>query len=344
MEVIKVRNVQEALPIALRRLQEVGVDRESRNGPVRVFPTPVTTVYEEPLERVIFWDERDANPFFHFFEALWMLAGRNDVAFLTQFVKRMLSFSDDGKILHGAYGYRWRAHFGGDQLAAIIETLRINPDDRRCVLQMWDPRTDLGRQGKDFPCNTAAFFTRDAEGRLDMTVLNRSNDMVWGAYGANAVHFAFLQEFVAAGIGCPVGRYYQVSNNLHAYKDTLRQVEALADMVGLAEEDARCPYRSGEVGAYPLVQTPLGQWQEDLAVFLQDGPIIGLRDPFFRRVVTPLWMAHRAYKEGSGVERFDTAQEILQQCRATDWRLAGQQWLERRRSNYLRARDDGYNR
>jgi len=52
-----------------------------------------------------------------------------------------------------------------------------------------------------------------------MVVFNRSNDMVWGCYGANAVHFSFLHEFIGRSTGLPLGTYTQVSVNLHAYID-----------------------------------------------------------------------------------------------------------------------------
>ena len=55
----------------------------------------------------------------------------------------MEEYSDDGITLQGAYGFRWREHFGGDQLSVIIERLRNDNTDRRCVLQMWDPLVDL---------------------------------------------------------------------------------------------------------------------------------------------------------------------------------------------------------
>jgi hypothetical protein len=63
---------------------------------------PVMLHYERPTERVLFNKARDANPFFHLYEALWMLAGRNDVAPLAYYVKDMARFSDDGKTFNGA--------------------------------------------------------------------------------------------------------------------------------------------------------------------------------------------------------------------------------------------------
>lgn len=348
MIVITVRNVHEALPEGLRLLRTSGEERASRNGPVLVVPVPVTTRYCRPTERVLFWALRDANPFFHFFEALWMLAGRNDVKFVADLVGRMRTFSDDGVILHGAYGYRWRRHFdvegGGrpgmpDQLKTIIQALRTNPNNRRCVLTMWDPVADLDVISKDIPCNTQAYIWLGSTGCLDMTICCRSNDVIWGAYGANAVHFSFLQEYLAAGVGVPVGSLWQVSNNYHAYLDTFAPVEALADEANDTYRVTRNPYVQNEVAPYPLVSTDLKTWDEDLGVFFESGPITGFRDPFFRQVVTPMWHARQSCKQG--LEGLRTGLEIIEQCKATDWKLAVQQWIKRRIARRERVADDG---
>ena len=105
------RNVSEALYIGLMLLQDKGEWVESRSGHVIEYPSPVMTVYKRPEERVLFYPSRDANPFFHLFEALWMLAGRDDLKFVSRFNKRMKDFSDDGVTLNGAYGYRWKEYF-----------------------------------------------------------------------------------------------------------------------------------------------------------------------------------------------------------------------------------------
>lgn len=351
MKVIKARNVHQALPEALYQLSREARDRESRNGPVVLFPEPVTTVYECPAERVLFWAERDANPFFHLMESLWMLGGRNDVEFVARYVERMRSFSDDGVTFHGAYGHRWRVHFERDQLQSIIAALRANRDDRRQVLAMWDARADLGRDGKDLPCNLLATFQIGTDGRLDMVVSNRSNDMIWGAYGANAVHFSVLQEFVARSVGVPQGRYYQVSANFHAYLETLRKVAPLADRAGDPMTPAhlrwagRDPYADGRVEPYPLMSTDPETWLGDLEMFLDEGPVMGFRDPFFRRVAVPMAEAHRVYKTTKGPGRFDDAIAVLEDCEASDWHLAAVEWIDRRRDaaaeRARRTADDG---
>lgn len=345
MKVIKIRNAHQALPEALYQLARDGVERDSRNGPVRMFPEPVTTVYLRPEERVMFWAERDANPFFHLAESLWMLAGRNDVEYVARYVERMRTYSDDGRTFHGAYGFRWRHQFFDDQLPKIIAALKANPDDRRQVLSMWDADADLGRQGKDLPCNLQAIFQVAPDGRLDMTVTNRSNDLIWGAYGANAVHFSYLHEYVARCVGVPQGIYRQVSANFHAYKDVLEKVAALADyapdpLTGAPTPD---PYAAGAVWAFPLMSVSPEEWHADLEMFMENPDAIGFRDPFFRRVAIPMSRAHAAYKR----KDFDGAMDILRDVAATDWQLAAIEWIERRRAAHearkARAMDDGVN-
>lgn len=335
---LRVRNVNDALPAAIGLLGEHGHERDSRNGPVALFAGPVITTYERPMERVLFNGARDANPFFHLFESLWMLAGRDDVAYVERFVKRMRSFSDDGKSLHGAYGKRWLDWFhpadgasgSADQLMHVIEALREDHNDRRQVISMWDGHVDPARAregGKDVPCNTHIYVWVGVDGRLDMTLCVRSNDIIWGAYGANAVHFSYLQEFLAAGVGVPPGRLYQMSNNLHAYRNT---AEPLIEAGLWDQSNTANPYADDLVAPYPLISTEIARWREDLALFMDVGPTPGLRDPFFRRVAIPMWVAHEAYKETTNPDRFANAREALANCRATDWRRAAEEWLSRR--------------
>lgn len=340
MKVIQTRNVHQALPEALYQLRKDAVPRASRNGPVRVFQEPVTTVYERPCERVLFWPSRDCNPFFHLYESLWMLAGRNDVESLARYVERMRTFSDDGLTFHGAYGFRWREWFGFDQLPRIIAALKADPTDRRQVLSMWDATQDLGRVGKDLPCNLQALFFITDDGALDMSVTNRSNDIVWGAYGANAVHFSYLQEYVAAAIERPVGKYRQVSFNFHGYEATIAQVEDLVDLAPdpVLPSELRwaglCPYTDGVVEPFPLVSTPIENWDGDLQKFIDGGVGDCFADPFFACVAEPMREAHDIYKSGTGEARYTETLAMLDVVVASDWRLASQEWVRRRWAKY----------
>lgn len=319
-------------------LQERGVRRSSRNGDVVAADRPVTTVYEKPWERVLFAAQRDANPFFHLAESIWMLAGRKDTKFVTKFVKRMLTYSDDGKTLHGAYGYRWRKHFESDQLAWAVKRIQKDPNDRRVVIQMWDAFEDMHMAdtgGKDVPCNTQCYVWTDAQFRLCLTVLCRSNDMIWGAHGANAVHFSYLQQYIADAVGMPMGPMYQVSNNYHAY------VEVMDKMKGVETRDL---YLEGAVsGEILMMNTDHTEFDEDAKMMLEENVTLGLRNNWLRRVAVPVLFAHAAYAVIEDDQRFWKAKEIVRNCNASDWRLACLEWLERREAAHNRAKDDGVN-
>lgn len=315
---IRGRNVNDIFPLGLFHLKNSGVERSSRNGPTLEIMSPVSIQYDRPDERVLFSAERDANPFFHLFEALWMLAGRDDVAFFDEYNSQMRKYSDDGERFNAAYGQRLRSHFGYDQIDDVINILRKNPDDRQVVLQIWDV-DDLGKQTLDKACNLT-IVPRIREGYLDWTVYNRSNDFILGALGANAVHMSVIQEFVARMIGVKVGRYWQVSNCLHVYTELTPHWHKCKDL-SLSVED---PYRNYAVKSFPLISDK-ESWMSDLYTFMEQ-PWLGIKyvDPFFNKVAKPMAIAHRAHKEGNNGLNY------VNQIEATDWQLACKQWLERR--------------
>ncbi len=321
---IKVRNVNQAFSDIFWRLKVAGLEPEqTRNGPALVIPEPVITTYTCPIERVLFHGGRDANPIFHLMESIWMLAGRRDVAFLQNFNSKIGQFSDDGKNFNAAYGYRWRKHFGHDQLDEVIKILRRDPSSRQAVIQMWDD-VDLNKKTKDKACNTQVVFDTRG-GRLNMTVFNRSNDIYWGAYGANAVHFSFLQEFVGCAVNLRTGYYRQVSNNLHLYTELYpakKYVESPPDA------DDYDHYSSGNVRPSPIMLN--GEYKTfltDCENFCNDpfNQSVKYKNPFFTHVAQPMAMVSRIRKIHAGDGRGYAAK-----VRAEDWRRAAFEWIDRR--------------
>jgi thymidylate synthase len=363
MKVISVRNVEEAIHKGLQLIYKEGIRETSRAGDVLVMPEPVVTVYEKPQERVLFSPERDANPFFHIFEALFMLAGRQDAKWLDQFIHDFSSrFAEPDGRIHDAYGFRWRKHFdmegGGspylpDQLDTIVKLLRNNPQDRQAVLVMWDPVADLGVPGlKTRPCNTHCYLRvrskvdvkvkpltqAEKDARilkvdlntglvLDITVCCRSNDLWWGAYGANACQFSILQEYLAARIVVGIGTYTQISNNYHLYFD----MDEKAKKVLTAPIDGSYAYN---VETTELVTVPT-EFDVDLERFMYRTassitPYLDkyeYRNCFFHEVAEPLFWANRYWKQK---ERQKALAMLAQMPPRSDWRLAAYNWMQRR--------------
>lgn len=317
---ITAHNINHAFTAGWWALKTSGVEEQSRNGPVLVMPAPVVTTYLNPRERVLFHPERDANPFFHLMESVWMLAGDDRIEWLSQFSSNIKNYAEDDGFMYGAYGYRWRNLFGTDQLAVLIDKLKNNPSDRRAVLAMWRPESDLGQNFRDHPCNTHIYF-RVNQGKLDMTVCNRSNDMLWGAYGANVVHMSFLQEFMAQAIGIPVGVYHQMSNNFHVYTDNPMVKKFLDLPPGVIDH-------YGEVQPYPLLDpTDNETWRmflDDCESFIQGAPIATMKCRFLNRVAGPMRDYYLSRKAGAPD---DTLIKWMPDC---DWKLAAQQWIARR--------------
>lgn len=367
MYIIRERNVQQALPVGIRLLQQSGVRESTRAGDVLRFPSPVTTVLEKPCERVVFHQWRDANPFFHIVEAAWMLAGRDDLKQLTKYVKRMKEFSDDGGVTQpGAYGKRWRDHIvypnivyddvysWSDQLNWAVKRLRANPNDRRVVIQMWDPYVDIkaaNANGNDVPCNLI-ILPWAMDGALHFTIYNRSNDIIWGLYGANAVHFSICLEYLAGRLGLDVGTMTTVSNNFHAYVDRIPEFvdppmpswgDGYTTTLHVEYDDQIVKERVAE--PFPLFYM-IRSWpddfrerviHDDLVTFFDEGAHAALENarwPWLKKVLAPMALAHEDYRR----KDYGQALASMDNVQASDWRLAGKEWIKRRAAHVQQNR------
>jgi len=312
---IKGRNVPQAYKESIWVMKTYGDSGVSRNGPVISIPEPVMLTIQYPWERVLFDPVRDANPFFHVMEFVWMMAGSQNALWISQFNKRMLEYSDEG-ILRGAYGWRWSQH---DQIRSAIRLLRKDPDTRQAVLSMWDPALDgSSAKSSDRPCNTHIYFRAGPTG-LDMTVCNRSNDMIWGMLGANAVHMTMLHELVALASGFKQGVYRVFTNNLHVYPD-------MPNFNSIYRKTFACydPYSYEEVRTTPLLDR-----NETYEMFMSDCRKMvdgdfedGFRTNWVENVAYPMYEAYL------GEHRID----YIRQIDAPDWERACSEWNARRYS------------
>jgi thymidylate synthase len=132
------------------------------------------------------------------------------------------------------------------QIDEIIKYLgdAKNRDSRRAVAITWYPGMDLDYSG---PClQFVQFLIRD--GKLHMTVLFRSNDML-SALGANMYALVSLQQYVAAKLGIPTGEYCHHSVSAHMY--VIRDQHELESMFMKEHDISRNSARQGLIKIRP---------------------------------------------------------------------------------------------
>lgn len=218
---MKFTNASEALP-ALANYVLDGEEMGSRVG--RVYERRhVTFEITKPWQREITLLGRGANIAAQIAETMWVLAGRNDIGWLSHYLPRAAEFSDDGQVWRAGYGPRLRAWHGHDedpnyvfdQLEFVVKDLQAHPQSRRAVISLWDPAQDHV-DSKDIPCNNWLHFM-SRNGKLEMHVVIRSNDLWWGWSGINQFEWSALQEIIAGLLGIGVGSAYYTVGSLHLY-------------------------------------------------------------------------------------------------------------------------------
>ncbi|WP_332663213.1 thymidylate synthase [Aeromicrobium sp.] len=158
-------------------------------------------------------------------ELLWFIAGDTNTRYLRDNgVTIWDEWADDNGDLGPVYGYQWRSWPapGGehiDQLAAVIEQIRTNPDSRRHVVSAWNV-ADLDAMAL-MPCH-AFFQFYVADGKLSCQMYQRSADVFLGV-PFNIASYALLTHMVAQVTGLGVGDFVHTLGDAHLYVNHLDQ-------------------------------------------------------------------------------------------------------------------------
>lgn len=164
-------------------------------------------------------------------EQIWFLMGESDhKVFLNKFTHIWDDFvEEDGKV-YSAYGYRWRHHFGKDQIKGVIDLLIKEPSSRQGVVTAWDPSMDmygLGKKKMNVPCPYT--FTANIMGNmLNLHLIIRSNDMILGC-PHDIAGFALLQRFLASKLEVKVGKLTCSISHAHIYENHFEGAWELLD-------------------------------------------------------------------------------------------------------------------
>lgn len=208
------KNINTALVGLLANIDSDGRSLVSRGLVTREIG-PIQLTLRNPRQRCLIVPRRNNNIFASIAETMWVLAGRNDVAFLENYLPRAVDFSDDGATWRAAYGPRLRDWGGIDQVDEVRKILLADRGSRRAVAAIFDPAKDYV-VSKDIPCNNWLNFTiRD--GVLNCHVAVRSNDVMWGFSGINSFEWSVLLEMIAFWVDAGVGGLTFSVTSAHIY-------------------------------------------------------------------------------------------------------------------------------
>lgn len=117
-------------------------------------------------------------------------------------------------IVNSNYGWQWNRN---EQLELTIQQLSNNPNTRQAWISIFDGK-EKSEYAYDTPCTIAiGFDIKPGSKNLDMTVIMRSNDLIYG-FCNDQYCFSKLQEYVAKRLNRPVGTYTHIAHDLHIYE------------------------------------------------------------------------------------------------------------------------------
>ena len=160
-------------------------------------------------------------------ELLWFLRGESNVGYLhANKVTIWDEWADAAGELGPVYGVQWRRWRGADgaeidQIKAVIEGLKRDPDSRRHVVSAWNvaelPAMALA------PCHVMFQFYV-AEGRLSCQMYQRSADIFLGV-PFNIASYALLTLMVAQVCDLAPGEFVHTLGDAHLYLNHLEQAD-----------------------------------------------------------------------------------------------------------------------
>ncbi|HSE56333.1 MAG TPA: thymidylate synthase [Nocardioidaceae bacterium] len=165
-----------------------------------------------------------------FAELLWFLRGDTNVKWLQdRGVTIWDEWADANGDLGPVYGYQWRSWPAPDgrhvdQIAALVEGLRRDPDSRRHIVSAWNV-ADIPQMALA-PCHALfQFYVAPSEtgpGKLSCQLYQRSADVFLGV-PFNIASYALLTHMVAQVTGLEVGDFVHTLGDAHLYSNHLEQ-------------------------------------------------------------------------------------------------------------------------
>jgi len=158
-------------------------------------------------------------------ELIWFLRGDTNVRWLQERgIKIWDEWADEHGELGPVYGHQWRSWptpdgRSVDQITAVVDSIRTNPDSRRHIVSAWNV-ADIESMALP-PCHTMFQFYV-ADGRLSCQLYQRSADIFLGV-PFNIASYALLTMMVAQVCELEPGDFVHTLGDAHLYVNHLDQ-------------------------------------------------------------------------------------------------------------------------
>ncbi len=160
-------------------------------------------------------------------ELLWFLRGESNVRYLQDNgVTIWDEWADAQGELGPVYGVQWRGWRTADgrvidQVAAVIEQIKTNPNSRRLVVSAWNPG-EIDKMALA-PCHCLfQFYVGD--GALSCHLYQRSADVFLGV-PFNIASYSLLTLMTAQATGLAPGEFVHTLGDAHLYLNHLEQAD-----------------------------------------------------------------------------------------------------------------------
>lgn len=218
-------NLETAFINTLEDIQDMGIKSSPRGMGTKEL-IGHGFIINDPNDRIIPLKEREINPFYLIGNFLWVLSQSNDLEFINYYNPRGANFSDDGKILRGAYGKRIFDMDGVNQMHQAIRELKLDPDSRRALISIHMPQHDW-TGSLDTPC-TADFGLLIRNNQLIMINHMRSQSAAF-VMPYDIFLMTMFHEIIANELETELGYYQHFCNSLHFFDREDEKVNAIID-------------------------------------------------------------------------------------------------------------------
>lgn len=212
-----VKNATQAFEMYYAKIKSEGID--TNVGTKALYD--VTIEMTNPLDNIISTEWRKFSTKYAEREFNWYMSGNPSVEELQKYAPIWGNMHNGNFIVQSNYGWQWGRN---KQLEKCISQLIENKYTRQAWISIFDGK-EKDNYDFDTPCTlSVGFSVTPNTDNLNMTVLMRSNDLIYG-FCNDQYCFSKLLAYVADRTNMRVGKYIHYAHDLHIYNHQLNLKE-----------------------------------------------------------------------------------------------------------------------